>query len=147
MYQFIDLIILIESMNQYIDLISIIRFMYQYIDIVILIESMDQYIDLLSITKFMYQSKNVLLLQSLATALQERVLSFVQQLHASETERKRLKESANSLNETSRQLQQYQDACSELENELHSSRKQVSLLAIFLLNEVCSALNSSRQIS
>ena len=147
MYQFIDLIILIESMNQYIDLISVIRFMYQYIDIVILIESMDQYIDLLSITKFMYQSKNVLLLQSLATALQERVLSFVQQLHASETERKRLKESANSLNETSRQLQQYQDACSELENELHSSRKQVSLLAIFLLNEVCSALNSSRQIS
>lgn len=61
----------------------------------------------------------------MVTSLQERVLSFVQQLHTSESERKRLRENIDSLNHNLAQLSQYQEACADMENELHTLRKQV----------------------
>ena len=62
----------------------------------------------------------------MATNLQEKVLSFVQQLHNSETDRKRLKESVERLSEAKNQLPQYQEACADLESELRNTRKHVS---------------------
>lgn len=63
--------------------------------------------------------------QATVTSLQERVLSFVQQLHTSESERKRLRGNIDSLNQNLAQLTQYQQACGDMEDELHSVRKQV----------------------
>ncbi|XP_067936870.1 coiled-coil domain-containing protein 171-like [Watersipora subatra] len=64
----------------------------------------------------------------LATNLQEKVLSFVQQLHNSETDRKRLKESVERLSEAKNQLPQYQEACADLESELRNTRKHMEKL-------------------
>lgn len=47
------------------------------------------------------------------------------------------------LDEATQQLHQYQEACSDLESELHNSRKQASLLYVYYTiqsNIVCGKL-------
>lgn len=66
----------------------------------------------------------------MVTSLQEKVLSFIQQLHTSESERKRLRDNMDNMNQNINQLTQYQEACADLERELYGLRKQVSCRAI-----------------
>lgn len=63
--------------------------------------------------------------QIVVTSLQERVLNFIQQLHSSESERKQLQVSVDSLSNGLAQLKEYEQMCSGMEGELRSVKQQV----------------------
>lgn len=60
------------------------------------------------------------------------MLVFVQQLHNSESERKRLRQAAESLVEMKEELRHYEETCSELDRELGACREQVCLYSALL---------------